>query len=94
MTDITEELIFFKKHTDLFSLNDKAIDFDFELVTKGRTSQELSKTNGFLGKKEDLFIEEGAEIEFATLNCKTGKSTLAKMQKLWKVLCKRKFSTL
>lgn len=78
MTDVTEELIFFKKPTDLFSLNDKAIDFDFELVTKGRTSQELSKTNGFLGKKEDLFIEEGAEIEFATLNCKTGKIYIGK----------------
>lgn len=78
MTDITEELLFFKKPTDLFSLNDKAIDFDFELVTKGRTSQELSKTNGFLGKKEDLFIEEGAEIEFATLNCKTGKIYIGK----------------
>ena len=78
MTDITEELLFFKKPTDLFSLNDKAIDFDFELVTKGRASQELSKTNGFLGKKEDLFIEEGAEIEFATLNCKTGKIYIGK----------------
>lgn len=78
MTDITEELTFFRKPTDLFSLNDKAIDFDFELVTKGRTSQELSKTNGFLGKKEDLFIEEGAEIEFATLNCKTGKIYIGK----------------
>lgn len=78
MTDVTEELIFFKKPTDLFSLNDKAIDFDFELVTKGRTSQELSATNGFLGKKEDLFIEDGAEIEFATLNCKTGKIYIGK----------------
>ncbi len=52
MTDITEELIFFKKATDLFSLNDKAIDFDFELVTKGKTSAPLSETNGFLGKKK------------------------------------------
>ena len=78
MTDITEELIFFKKATDLFSLNDKAIDFDFELVTKGRTSAPLSETNGFLGNKEDLFIEEGAEIEFATLNCKTGKIYIGK----------------
>lgn len=78
MTDITEELVFFKKHTDLFSKNDQAIDFDFELVTKGRTSQELSKTNGFLGKKEDLFIEEGATIEFSTLNTKTGKIYIGK----------------
>lgn len=73
MTDVTEELLFFKKPTDLFSFNDKAIDFDFELLTIGRTSQPLSETNGFLGNRKDLFIEEGAEVEFATLNCKTGK---------------------
>lgn len=78
MTDVTEELTFFTQPTDLFSLNDKAIDFDFDLVTKGKVSQELSKTNGFLGKKEDLFIEDGAEIEFATLNCKTGKIYIGK----------------
>lgn len=78
MTDVSEELLFFKKPTDLFSLNDKAIDFDFELVTKGRASQKLSETNQFLGKKEDLFIEEGAEIECATLNCKTGKIYVGK----------------
>ncbi len=78
MNDVKEELLFFKKPTDLFSMNDKAIDYDFELITKGRTSQKLSETNGFLGNKEDLFIEEGAEIEFATLNCKTGKIYIGK----------------
>jgi UDP-N-acetylglucosamine diphosphorylase/glucosamine-1-phosphate N-acetyltransferase len=77
-TDINKELLFFKKPSDLFSLNDKALDFDFELVTKGKTSQELSSTNGFLGDKRNLFIEEGAEIEFATLNCKTGKIYIGK----------------
>ena len=30
------------------------------------------------GQKEDLFIEEGAEIEFYTLNCKTGKIYIGK----------------
>ena len=78
MTDITEELLFLKQPTDLFSYNDKAIDFDFELLTKGRTSQPLSETNGFLGNKEDLFIEEGAQIEFSTLNTKTGKIYIGK----------------
>lgn len=73
MTDIEEELLFFKKPTDLFSYNEKAIDYDFELLTKNRNSQELSSTNGFLGNKKDLFIEEGAQIEFSTLNTKTGK---------------------
>lgn len=78
MTDIKEELIFFKKPTDLFTYNDKAIDFDFELLTKGKTSQELSSTNGFLGDKKDLFIEEGAQVEFSTINTKTGKIYIGK----------------
>ena len=78
MTDIKEELIFFKKPTDLFTYNDKAIDFDFELLTQGKTSQELSSTNGFLGDKKDLFIEEGAQIEFSTINTKTGKIYIGK----------------
>lgn len=78
MTDITEELLFFKKPTDLFSFNDKAINYDFELLTKGKTSQPLSETNGFLGNKEDLFIEEGAQIEFSTINTKTGKIYIGK----------------
>lgn len=78
MTDITEELLFFKQPTDLFSYNDKAIDFDFELLTNGRTSQPLSETNGLLGNKEDLFIEEGAQIEFSTLNTKSGKIYIGK----------------
>lgn len=78
MTDITEELLFFKKPTDLFSFNDKAIDFDFDLLTKGRTSQPLSSTCGFLGDTKDLFIEEGASVELATINCKTGKIYIGK----------------
>lgn len=78
MTDIKEELIFFKKPTDLFTYNHKAIDFDFELLTRNRVSQKLSETNGFLGDQKDLFIEEGAQIEFSTLNTKTGKIYIGK----------------
>ena len=73
-----EPLVVFEKPTDLFTYNDKAIDFDFELLTKGRTSQPLSSTNGFLGKTEDLFIEEGAVVEYSTLNTKTGKIYIGK----------------
>lgn len=78
MTDIHEELLFFKQPTDLFYFNDKAIDFDFKLLTKGRNSQKLSETNGFLGDAADLFIEEGATVEFSTLNTKTGKIYIGK----------------
>jgi hypothetical protein len=54
MTDINEKLVFFKKPADLFTYNKEAIDFDFELLTQGRTSQELSSTNGLLGNREDV----------------------------------------
>ena len=73
-----EPLVLFEKPTDLFTYNDKAIEFDFELLTKGRTSAPLSPTNGFLGDRADLFIEEGAKIEFATLNCQKGKIYIGK----------------
>ena len=73
-----EPLVVFEKPTDLFTYNDKAIDFDFKLLTQGRTSAPLSSTNGFLGDKADLFIEEGAKVEFATLNCQKGKIYIGK----------------
>lgn len=78
MTDIEEKLMFFKQPTDLFSFNEEAINFDFDLLTKGRKSAELSETNGFLGNKQDLFIEESAAVEFSTLNTKTGKIYIGK----------------
>lgn len=78
MTDISEEILLFRKPTDLFSYNDKAIAYDFDLLTAGRESQELSSTNGFIGNADDLFIEEGAQIEFATLNTRGGKIYVGK----------------
>lgn len=73
-----EPLVVFEKPTDLFTYNDKAIDFDFKLLTEGRTSAPLSPTNGFLGDKANLFVEEGAKVEFATLNCQKGKIYIGK----------------
>lgn len=78
MTDVEEELLFFEKPTDLFTYNDKAIDFDFKLLTEGKVSQPLSITNGLLGDAADLFIDEGATVEFSTLNTKTGKIYIGK----------------
>ena len=78
MTDVDGELLFVKSPSDIFTYNQQFLDYDFELLTRNRKSQELSETNNFLGDKKDLFIEEGAEIEFATLNCKTGKIYVGK----------------
>lgn len=56
---------------DIFLVNDDAIRQDFEVLTKGRTSQALSPTNQVIGKKQ-IFLEEGAIVEYSTLNAETG----------------------
>ena len=78
MIEVEGKLLFVKSPSDIFTCNQQFLDYDFELLTRNRKSQELSETNNFLGDKKDLFIEEGAEIEFATLNCKTGKIYVGK----------------
>lgn len=78
MTDVQEELLFFRRPTDLFSFAKEAIDFDFDLLTRGRKSEPLSATNGLLGDAADLFIESGAQIEYSTLNTRTGKIYIGK----------------
>ncbi len=53
---------------DLFLHNATAIERDFQLLTQGRTSTPLSKSNRIIGDKKRIFLEEGAIIEGATLN--------------------------
>lgn len=60
------------EHTwDIFSKNAEAIAQDFELLTKDRTSQPISKTNNII-TPENIFLEEGVKMEFATLNASSG----------------------
>ncbi len=67
-----EEEIFQVKNTwDIFSLNDKAIQEDFKLVTEGRKSQPIPETVQCVGR-ENIFLEEGAKLTFATLNATSG----------------------
>ncbi len=56
---------------DIFSKNGEAIRNDFELITKGRKSEKPSSTNNVIAP-ENVFIEKGAKLEFATLNASTG----------------------
>jgi UDP-N-acetylglucosamine diphosphorylase/glucosamine-1-phosphate N-acetyltransferase len=60
------------EHTwDIFAKNDAAIREDFTLITEDRTSQPISKTVNVISP-ENIFIEEGAKMEFVTLNASTG----------------------
>ena len=55
---------------DLFSFNDEELRNDFNLLTNGRTSANISSTNTILG--DSFFAEEGAEAECSTFNTRTG----------------------
>jgi hypothetical protein len=73
------------QHTwDIFSNNDAAIR-DFEFLTEDRRSQPIPKSVNVIAP-ENIFIEEGAKLEFVTLNASTVRYTLVRMLKLWKAL--------
>lgn len=57
---------------DLFMLNDEAVRRDFAELTASRKSQPLSDTCRLIGDPSQLFIEEGATVEAATLNVSKG----------------------
>ncbi|MEM6893321.1 MAG: GlmU family protein [Bacteroidota bacterium] len=56
---------------DIFSKNGEALQADFELLTDGRQSQPISDTNQVVNP-ENIFLEEGASVEFSILNAATG----------------------
>lgn len=58
--------------SDIFHLNETALEADFELITAGRTSEPLPPSNRLVGPADRLFIEKGATIECATINTQNG----------------------
>jgi len=61
------------KHVwDIYALNHDAIEEDFKLLTRGRKSEPLSPTNFIQGNPELIFMEPGAQVEFAFLNTHDG----------------------
>jgi len=69
--NFTSEFISIEWPWDIFKLSEVNIKTDFDLITKNRKSKPLSKSNNILAE-ENIFIEEGAKVEFATLNASTG----------------------
>ena len=66
-----EELVQVKNTYDIFSLNDAAIKQDFDFLTKGRKSATISDSVNCVDRK-NIFIEEGAVVNFSSLNASTG----------------------
>ncbi|MFD1095700.1 GlmU family protein [Salegentibacter chungangensis] len=66
---------------DIFSRNGEAIEADFKLLTEGRESQLIPESN-YIVNPENIFIEEGAEVEFCSLNASAGPIYIGKNAKV------------
>ncbi|GGI28505.1 putative sugar nucleotidyl transferase [Pedobacter mendelii] len=66
---------------DIFTNNGTELKKDFDLLTKGRISANLSSTNTFLG--DNIFAEEGATAECSVFNSLQGPIYLGKNSQVW-----------
>ncbi len=69
--DFNEDVIHVKNTWDIFTFNGEAIKQDFKLITEGKTSAPIPEGVQVLNK-DNIFIEEGAKVIFATLNASEG----------------------
>ena len=66
------EYIFIKNTWDIFRLNPHTIESDFKLLTSDKLSSKISNTNNIIGDTSQIFIEDGATVEYAYLNTTDG----------------------
>ncbi len=69
--EFNEDLIKIENTWDIFSKNAEVIQEDFNLITKNRKSQPIPPSNNVIAP-ENIFIEQGAKLEFTTLNASNG----------------------
>ncbi len=56
---------------DIFRLNRTTLEYDFQLLTKGRHSAGIDPSNGVSGRKK-LFLEKGARMQHCIINTEDG----------------------
>jgi|TARA_B110000908_G_C10254309_1_gene454287 UDP-N-acetylglucosamine diphosphorylase/glucosamine-1-phosphate N-acetyltransferase len=69
--EFRDELLQIKNTWDIFSLNDLAIQADFDLITQEQTSQPIPEGVQVINKG-NIFIEEGAIVLLSSLNASKG----------------------
>ena len=65
------EVLTIENTWDIFAKNGDAISEDFQLLTEDEISEPIPESNNVI-VPENIFIEEGATLEFATLNASKG----------------------
>ena len=75
--------VFSVKNTwDIFSKNGEALQADFDLLTDGRKSAPISETNHLINA-DNIFVEEGAQVEYSILNATDGPIYVGKGAQIW-----------
>lgn len=72
-----EDLLRIQNTWDIFSRNGEALRADYDLITRGRKSAQVSGTNHLI-HPENIFLEEGAKVEYSILNATEGPIYLGK----------------
>ncbi|WP_291869211.1 GlmU family protein [Maribacter sp.] len=80
--EFKEEVLRVENTWDIFSKNEAAILEDFNFLTEGRESQPISKTNNLICP-ENIFLEEGAQVEYSILNATDGPIYIGKNAEIW-----------
>lgn len=70
--DYKGHVIILENRWDIFRKNGEIIELDFQALTANRTSCKLSGSNTVIGDPGLVFLEEGASVEAAILNTKSG----------------------
>ncbi len=74
ISDITEyrgDCVYIRKPWHIFEYNSEAIRRDFDILTKNRESDDFIRNNN-IQHPENIFVEKGAIVEFATINASRG----------------------
>lgn len=67
---------------DIFSKNGEALQADFDFITAGRKSAAISETNNLINA-DQIFLEQGASVEFSILNATDGPIYIGKNAEVW-----------
>lgn len=80
--DFKEDILRVVNTWDIFEKNAAALEADFELITAGRKSAPISKSNTLICP-DRIFAEHGAIVEHSILNAKNGPIYLGKDSEIW-----------
>ncbi len=67
---------------DIFSKNGEALQADYDFITEGRKSAPISNTNKLISP-ENIFLEEGASVEYSILNASNGPIYIGANAEVW-----------